>query len=98
MKKIICVFLSSLLLIFCLACPAYADDGEDMDYSKITSASVTPGDSNNDVRVSLRDVLLLLQFVSGWEVDINNKMADLDNDGQVTVLDAMLLLRLVNMQ
>lgn len=57
------------------------------------SASKVPGDLNDDGKVNLKDSMLLLQYLAGWEVDFNEINADVNSDGKVNLKDSMLLLQ-----
>lgn len=48
-------------------------------------------DMNNDSAVDLQDVVLLAQYVAGWEVEINKAAIDVNGDGNVDLNDVVLL-------
>ena len=50
------------------------------------------GDVNADGVVDLDDVLRLLQYFAGWDVEISPKNSDVNNDGAVNFLDAKYML------
>ena len=54
------------------------------------------GDVNDDGKVSLADLVLLLRYINGWEVTINTTNADMNTDNKVALADLVLLLRQIN--
>ena len=52
-----------------------------------------PGDLNDDGKVNLKDSMLLLQHLAGWEVSFNEVNADINSDGKINLKDSMLLLQ-----
>lgn len=52
-----------------------------------------PGDINEDGSVDLKDVVLLRQHLTGWEVEICEKNADVNKDGIIDMKDLTLLRR-----
>lgn len=54
------------------------------------------GDLNGDAAVNNRDLVLLIRYASGWEIEADLYAADCDGDGTVTVKDAALLQQYVN--
>lgn len=57
------------------------------------STAVVAGDANYDGRVSVRDASRILQYVAGWNVEIDEVAADVVNDGVVNNLDAARILQ-----
>jgi len=49
------------------------------------------GDANGDGEVNLRDVAVLQQYTSNWEVTLNLAAADANGDGEVNLRDVALL-------
>ena len=49
------------------------------------------GDADGDGEITLLDANLLNQFLSDWEVTLDEVAADADGDGEITLLDANLL-------
>ncbi len=54
------------------------------------------GDSSGDGVINGRDAVMLLQYVSGWNVDIMDAAADVNADGKVNNKDYVLLVRYLN--
>ena len=55
--------------------------------------SVLSGDANEDGLVNIYDVLLVLQYSSGWDVTLTTENADVDKDGVIGPSDAVQILR-----
>ena len=51
------------------------------------------GDINNDGSVNNKDITRLLQYLSGWEVEVNEKALDVNGDGKVDNKDLVRLFR-----
>ena len=49
------------------------------------------GDADGDGEITLLDANLLNQYLSDWEVTLDEAAADADGDGEITLLDANLL-------
>lgn len=66
-----------------------------LDASAAVDTAITPvaGDINADGVFDVRDVTLLLQWLSEWDVTIRENYADVDNDGDITVKDVTLMLK-----
>ncbi|HOL67774.1 MAG TPA: dockerin type I repeat-containing protein, partial [bacterium] len=56
-------------------------------------SSSLQGDINGDGELDIRDVVICLRIVLGWN-DFDSR-ADLNGDGQVNIQDVILLLRVV---
>ena len=57
---------------------------------------VTPGDTNGDGKVNVRDLGLLQQYLNGWDVTLTEAAADTNGDGKVNVRDLGLLQQYLN--
>lgn len=55
-----------------------------------------PGDADEDGEVTTNDAFLILRWISGYDVTINEANADCDGDGEVTTNDAFLILRWIS--
>ena len=55
-----------------------------------------PGDVNRDEKVNTADVLLLLKYVSGWDVSIAEENADVTGDEKINTADVLQLLKYVS--
>ena len=49
------------------------------------------GDADGDGEITAMDAALLDQYITGWDVTLNEKNADVDGDGEITAMDAALL-------
>lgn len=54
-----------------------------------------PGDVNNDGKVDNKDVSCLLQYLSDWNVNPNEKAIDINADGEKNIKDALRLFKYV---
>ena len=54
-----------------------------------------PGDVNDSEEVTLDDVVLLAQYVAGWNVELNIDVANVDGAGEITLDDVVLLAQYV---
>ncbi|MBQ9679944.1 MAG: RICIN domain-containing protein [Ruminococcus sp.] len=54
------------------------------------------GDINNDNTINMKDIVLLQQYMNGWEVTINEPSADVNNDGKTNMKDIVLLQQYMN--
>ena len=54
-------------------------------------ASHIPGDIDGDNEETNQDLILLFQYLSGWDVTVNKAAVDVDNDGEETNQDLILL-------
>ena len=54
------------------------------------------GDVNNDKTVNMKDIVLLQQYMNGWQVEINNKASDVNGDSKVNMKDIVLLQQYMN--
>ena len=84
-------------------------DGEDVNYNQngsrvpiiyvngsVTVYSYTPGDLNDDGRINSKDVICLLRYIAGWELDgLVEDALDVNHDGRINSKDAILLLRYI---
>ena len=51
------------------------------------------GDANNDGKVDVADVLIILQYSAGWDVTVNTVKADVTGDGTIGLSDALKILQ-----
>ena len=54
------------------------------------------GDANGDGNINGRDYAMILQYINGWEVQINQKGADVNGDGNINGRDYAMLLQYIN--
>jgi len=72
------------------------DDDYDADCNvcgaiREVEAEVMYGDANGDGEINLRDVAVLQQYTSNWEVTLDLAAADANGDGEVNLRDVALL-------
>ncbi len=53
------------------------------------------GDCNNDGKINLNDITVILKYIAKWDVDIANEAADVNGDGRVNINDITLMLKCV---
>ena len=53
------------------------------------------GDADDNGRVNLNDVSLMLKYVAKWNVEIDEDAADTDGDGRVNISDVSYVLKKV---
>lgn len=84
-------------------------DGVDVNYDQddnrvpiiyvngsVTVYSYTPGDLNDDGRINSKDVICLLRYIAGWELDgLVEDALDVNGDGKINSKDAVHLLRYI---
>lgn len=63
----------------------------DIEFESIT----VYGDAGFDGEITIRDAALILQFIAGWDVEIDTAAADADLSGEVTIRDAALILQFI---
>ena len=51
------------------------------------------GDANDDGKVDVADVLIILQYSAGWDVTVNTVKADVTGDGTIGLSDALKILQ-----
>ena len=51
------------------------------------------GDANNDGKLDVADVLIILQYSAGWDVTVNPAKADVTSDGTIGISDALKILQ-----
>lgn len=62
----------------------------------VTVYSYTPGDLNDDGRINSKDVICLLRYIAGWELDgLVEDALDVNGDGKINSKDAVHLLRYI---
>ncbi len=70
----------------------------DNKFSKTVAVSVISekGDINSDNEINIRDVVMLFQSVSKWDVTIDEASADVNGDDTVNIRDVVLLYQYVS--
>ena len=62
----------------------------------MSAAALQYGDVNEDGSINNRDLVLLQQYLNGWDVTLNLVAADVNRDGKVNVRDQGLLQQYLN--
>lgn len=73
LKKIIAALVCVFMLAACLPTAAFAVD-----------AGITTGDVNGDETVDMKDVVLMIRCLTGWNVGISEEHGDFDGNGRST--------------
>lgn len=84
LKKIIAALVCVFMLAACLPTAAFAVDAE-----------IVPGDVNGDETVDMKDVVLMIRCLTGWNVGISEEYGDLDGNGRIDMRDLILLIRYI---
>lgn len=84
LKKIIAALVCVFMLAACLPTAAFAVD-----------AGIVPGDVNGDETVDMKDVVLMIRCLTGWNVGISEEYGDLDGNGRIDMRDLILLIRYI---
>jgi hypothetical protein len=74
------------------------DDDKDADCNEcgIVREVSTPGDLNADGDINNRDLVLLQQYLNGWDVTIDSAACDVTADGDINNRDLVLLQQYLN--
>lgn len=60
------------------------------------NAEIYPvGDVNQDGKVNMTDIVLLIRYQAGWSVSIYEKAADMNADSKISMADLVLMIRKV---
>ena len=57
---------------------------------------VNYGDCNGDDEINNKDLVILIRYINGWDVEINELSADINSDGIINNKDYVLIMRDVN--
>ena len=77
-----------------ITCNHVYDDAYDdtcNECGEVREVPERPGDTNGDGAVNARDLVLLQQFMAGWDVTFSFVAADVDGDGYVVARDVAML-------
>jgi len=69
----------------------YTDINFAVENGSITVLGYTPGDINGDGVVNNKDLSILFQYLSGWEVTVNEAALDVNGDGKTNNKDLSIL-------
>ena len=74
-----------------------ADNGEGTWTLTLKTAEETiPGDANGDGEVNTMDLIRLMKYISGAEVDMAEGAGDVNGDGKVNTMDLIRLMKYIN--
>ena len=96
MKRTLSLMLTVLFLFTALpmgAIPVAAATGTTGDYAK---TGIILGDVNNDGKVNVRDLGVLIQHLNKWAITIVADAADMTRDGCINMRDLAILQRFLN--
>lgn len=54
------------------------------------------GDVNNDGRLNTRDYAMIIQYINGWDVNIDTNCADVNKDGKINTRDYAMIIQYLN--
>ena len=54
-----------------------------------------PGDADGNGEITIRDAAIILQYIAGWDVEVDENAADADGNGEITIRDAALILQYI---
>ncbi len=55
----------------------------------VSASAVTYGDANSDGEVSVKDLVILSQYIAGFPVTVDTLVSDVNSDGEITMKDAV---------
>lgn len=84
LKKIIAALVCVFMLVPCFSAAVSAG-----------AAGITTGDVNGDEAVDVKDVVLMIRFLTGWDVGISEEYGDFDGNGRIDMRDLILLIRYI---
>ena len=84
MKKIIAALVCVFMLVPCFSAAVSAG-----------AAGIIPGDVNGDETVDMKDVVLMIRCLTGWNIGISDEYADFDGNGKVDMRDLILMIRYI---
>lgn len=67
-----------------------------LGFNVYADTSLNVCDLNSDGSTNNRDLALLVQYINGWDVQINRSVADFNPDGEINNKDYCLLMRYIN--
>lgn len=66
----------------------------DADYAPSATQTIS-GDINGDGKVNSRDASRLMQYLAGWDVEVEKVALDVNGDGKVNSRDASRLMQYI---
>ena len=80
-KRILAVLLSAILVLS-LSSTAFFASAVVGDYTGGEEKIYTLGDINGDLKVNNKDITRLFQYLSDWDVEVNEPALDVNGDSQ----------------
>ena len=84
LKKIIAALVCVFMLVPCFSAAVSAG-----------AAGIIPGDVNGDETVDMKDVVLMIRCLTGWNIGISDEYADFDGNEKVDMRDLILMIRYI---
>ena len=57
---------------------------------------ISDGDVNADYKINNKDLVLLMQYINGWNVKIELESSDVNADGKINNKDFVMIMRYIN--
>ena len=90
---VVCMLATSLLSL--TACGQIGATAASVGKAALKPASIIYGDVDNDVDVTMKDVLSLRKFISKLPGSINEDAADVSGDGEIDMKDVLLIRKFI---
>lgn len=68
----------------------------DIANAEISVTDSIPGDVNGDTKVNMKDIVLIQQYLNGWDVKIDENAANVNGDKTINMKDVVLLQQYLN--
>lgn len=67
-----------------------------IENGNISITDSLPGDINGDTKINMKDIVLLQQYLNGWNVEIDKTAANVNGDTTINMKDIVLLQQYLN--
>lgn len=74
----------------------YTNKHFDIVNGYVEVVSSIPGDINGDTKVNMKDIVLLQQYLNGWNVSVDETSANVNGDASINMKDIVLLQQYLN--
>ena len=74
----------------------YADISFEVINGSVTVNNIIYGDVNGDGKVNIADYQRLVQWINGWDVDIDLLASDVNGDGKINIADYQRIVQWIN--